>query len=125
MILGTGIDIVEVDRVRQSISRYGDRFTGRVFTPEEIAYCRDKAGWAIHFAGRFAAKEAVMKALQTGWSGGIHWRDVAIARDENGVPKVKLSGEAGRRAETMGIVAWHLSISHSDVHAVASAIAEG
>jgi len=125
MILGTGIDIVEIERIRESIHRYGDRFTRRLFTPEEVAYCRDKAAWAVHFAGRYAAKEAVMKALQTGWAGGVRWKDVAVTRNERGQPGVQLSGGAHARAQQMGITRWHLSISHSEIHAVATAIAEG
>ena len=125
MILGTGIDIVEIQRIRESIGRYGERFTRRVFTPTEIAYCEGKAAWAVHFAGRYAAKEAVMKALQTGWAGGVRWKDVAVTRNERGLPGVELSGGAQARAQQMGISRWHLSISHSDIHAVAHAIAEG
>jgi len=125
MILGTGIDIIEVERIRRSIQRYGDRFTLRVFTADEVAYCRDKTAWAVHYAGRFAAKEAVMKALQTGWSGGVSWKDITIVRDATGRPGVELTGGAAGRAQRMGVKSWHLSISHSDVNAVAHAIAEG
>lgn len=125
MIIGTGIDIVGVDRIRQSVNRHGSRFIKRVFTPDEAAYCRDKASWPQHFAGRFAAKEAVAKALGMGFTDGVLCRDIAIERDDAGGPGVVLSGRAAELADEMAIHTWHVSISHCAEYAVASAIAEG
>jgi holo-[acyl-carrier protein] synthase len=124
MILGTGIDIVEVGRIRRMIERHGDRFVARVFTPEEAAYCRGRAAPATHFAARFAAKEAVAKALHMGFAEGVNWRDIEIIRDERGQPGIALKGEADRLARQMGASAWHLSISHCEAHAIACVVAE-
>ncbi len=124
-IAGVGIDVVEVARIADAVDRYGRRFLERVFTQAEADYCRSRAVPAQHFAGRFAVKEAVLKALATGWSGGIRWRDVEIKRGPSGRPEVELSGAAARRAEQMGVTRLHVSISHTSGCAVANAIAEG
>jgi len=124
-IVGTGIDVVEVTRVAEALARHGDRFVDRVFTSTESAYCRSTAAPEQHFAARFAAKEAVLKALKTGWIKGIGWRDVEVRKGPEGGPSVALSGGAARRAEEMGVAAVHLSMSHTARHAVAQAIAEG
>jgi holo-[acyl-carrier protein] synthase len=122
-ILGHGIDIVETDRIRHSVQEHGDRFLDRVFTPGEQAYCAsNRKRYFEHLAGRFAAKEAVLKVLGTGWRGGIAWTDIEILRDPSGQPRVLLVGECARIAAELGISRWHVSISHIETHATASAI---
>jgi holo-[acyl-carrier protein] synthase len=124
-IVGHGIDIVETARIRRMVEEHGERFLDRVFTPIERAYA-DHGGKRRfeHLAGRFAAKEAVLKALGTGWRGGIAWTDVEIRNEAGGQPAVHLSGECARIASTMGIARWLVSISHIETHATASAIGE-
>jgi holo-[acyl-carrier protein] synthase len=125
-IVGHGIDIVEIERIRRLIEEHGERFLDRVFTAGEQAYCRaNKKRCLEHYAGRFAAKEAVLKVLGTGWRGGIAWTDVEIVKDPSGQPKVVLSGECARIAAELGISRWHVSISHIETHATASAMGEG
>jgi len=124
MILGTGIDVIDFAKLDNAISSHGDRFLKRVFTEKEMEYCQSKAKPVQHYAGRFAAKEAVMKALHTGWSEGVGWKDVEVFLYDNGRPTVKLTGGAKARAEVMGTKSFHLSISHSGEYAIASAIAE-
>jgi len=123
-IVGIGIDMVEVARVAAAVERHGDRFLARVFTPAEAEYCRSRGVPAQHLAGRFAVKEAVLKALRTGWGDGILWREVEVSRGPAGEPSVELSGAAARRAAKMGIVTIHVSLSHTREHAIAHAIAE-
>ena len=123
-IAGTGIDLVEVARIAETVERHGDRFLRRVFTPSETEYCRSCGVPARHFAARFAAKEAVLKLLGTGWSRGIGWRDVEVVRGPEGEPGIHLSGGAARRAKDLGIVKLHVSISHTAGHAIAQAIGE-
>ena len=124
-IVGTGIDLVEVARIAEAIGRHGERFTGRVFTAAEAAACGGRGLPAQHFAGRFAVKEAVLKALRTGWSSGVHWQDVEVQNEGSGAPHVVLSGGAERRAKEMGITRMHVSISHAGGYAIAHAVAEG
>lgn len=122
-ILGHGIDIVETARIRQLVESHGQRFLDRCFTPNEQAYCqRNPKRFYEHLAGRFAAKEAVLKVLGTGWRGGIAWTDIEILREPSGLPRVTLTGECHRIANELGIVRWHVSISHIETHATASAI---
>ncbi len=123
-IVGTGVDIVDVARIAEAVTRHGGRFLARVFTPAEAEYCRSRGVPAQHFAARFATKEAVLKALGTGWSAGIAWRDVEVINGPAGQPAVELHGGAARRAQNLGIAAIHVSISHTSDHAVAHAIAE-
>lgn len=123
-IIGHGIDIIETARIRRCVQEHGQRFLDRVFTPAEQRYCQqNRRRYYEHLAGRFAAKEAVLKALGTGWRGGIAWTDVEILPVSGGQPRVHLSGQCHRIAREMGITHWHLSISHITTHAVASAIA--
>ena len=123
-IVGHGIDIIDIPRVERMIADHGERFLARCFTEGELAYCAtSKKRQAEHLAGRFAAKEAVLKALGTGWSGGIAWTDVEVVRLETGKPTVKLTGECARVAAGLEVREWWLSISHIASHAVASAIA--
>ena len=122
-IIGHGIDIVETHRIRRLCEEHGDRFLDRVFTERERQYCAaNPKRYYEHLAGRFAAKEAVLKVLGTGWRGGIAWTDVEIVKDLSGRPSVKLTGECERIATELGIVHWHVSLSHIETHATASAI---
>ena len=124
IIVGHGIDIVETGRIRQMVEEHGQHFLDRCFTPLEQAYCDRSAKRRFeHLAGRFAAKEAVLKALGTGWRGGIAWTDIEIQTDPAGRPVVRLTGEAQRLAAAARITQWLLSISHIETHATASAIA--
>ena len=122
-ILGHGIDIVETARIKKLIEDHGQHFLDRVFTPAEQAYCETSRKRRLeHYAGRFAAKEAVLKVLGTGWRGGIAWTDVEITKDPSGQPKIALTGECARIASDLKISRWHVSISHIETHATASAI---
>jgi len=124
MIVSTGIDIVEVYRIAETIART-PRFVERVYTPAERAYCDAKgAAAAQSYAGRFAAKEAFLKALKTGWRGKITWQDIEIVNDTDGVPSLIVSGEAAVLVEALSVNYTHLSISHTSEHAVASVIFE-
>lgn len=124
MILGTGVDIVEITRFRKVLERTKDRFLQRVFTPEEQAFCLAHHDPAPHLAVRFAAKEAVFKALGTGWAKGVTWLDVEVQRRNQEAPVILLHGEAERLSSTKGVRAIHLSLSHTDNWAVATAILE-
>jgi holo-[acyl-carrier protein] synthase len=124
MILGMGVDIVEIRRIRSALERQGERFVDRVFSRGEQQYCRAHRDPAPHYAARFAAKEALFKALGTGWGKGVTWRDVEVERSADGVPSLALHGEARRLAESRKITAAHLSLSHGDDSAVAVAILE-
>ena len=124
MILSIGIDICEVYRIAETLART-PRFTERVFTETERAYCDAKgAAAAQSYAGRFAAKEAFLKALKTGWRGKITWHDIEIVSDADGVPSLRISGEAQSLFEKSGAVRSHISISHTAEHAVAQVIFE-
>src|SRR5688572_7836591 len=124
MIISTGIDIVEVYRIAETMTRT-PRFGERVFTDAERAYCDAKgAAGAQSYAGRFAAKEAFLKALQTGWRGKITWQDIEIVSDDQGVPHLNISGEASVLFAASGATRAHLSISHTSEHAVAQVIFE-
>ena len=121
MVVGLGVDIVEIDRMRRALARRS-RMKQRLFSEEEQWYCEHKAQPEIHYALRFAAKEAVLKALGTGFS-GMRFLDVEVARDEKGRPYPKLYGAAKEYADKMGIVEMHLSLSYTQTTAVASAVA--
>ncbi len=124
MIVSIGIDIVEVYRIRDTIART-PRFVDRVFTKNERAYCEGKgAAAAQSYAGRFAAKEAFLKALKTGWRGKITWHDVEVVSDESGVPLLNITGEAKIILNQHGAGRVHLSISHTADHAIAQVILE-
>lgn len=124
-IVGTGVDICEVERIRAAIARFGERFLARCFTPAEIAYCRSKANAAERFAARFAAKEAASKALGTGLSRGIGWQHLEIGRAPGGRPLLWLHGRAAEIAAEIGSAHAHVSISHTAQHAIAYVILEG
>lgn len=125
-VLGHGVDLAEVARVAEMVERHGERFLDRVFTSAERGFAqRSRRRMAEHLAARFAAKEAVLKAMGTGLRGGIRWTDVEVTRDGEGRPGVRLAGAAARRAQLMGIRRWVLSLSHTSGVAMASAIAIG
>lgn len=125
-IVGHGIDLVEVARIERMLAEHGDRFEQRIFTGSEIAYAAGRPRRrAEHLAARFAMKEAVLKALGTGWRGGIRWTDIEIRADALGKPLVHLEGEAREIAESRGASSWTVSISHAGGFAMASAIATG
>src|SRR3954451_5562602 len=122
-ILGHGIDIVETSRIAKLIEEHGTHFLDRVFTAAEQAYCDlNKKRRLEHYAGRFAAKEAVLKVLGTGWRGGTAWTDVEVGTGARGQPRGRLTRECERIAREQGITMWHVSISHIETHATASAI---
>jgi holo-[acyl-carrier protein] synthase len=124
MILGTGVDIVEIDRLRKIIEKQNDRFLLRVFTSEERRFCTMHRDPAPHFAARFAAKEAAFKALGTGWAKGVTWLDVEVQREGQDPPKMTLYGEALKISLSQGMQKIHLSLSHSDQWAIATVILE-
>ncbi len=127
MIFGTGIDLIEVDRVRQALERpaTGTRFRRRVFTEGEIAYCESRGRARFEsYAARFAAKEATMKALGTGWNRHVGWLDIEVQRTRGRPPTIKLWGKAAEFAGQRNVVRFQLSISHSDKQAIAHVIAE-
>ncbi len=123
-IVGHGIDLVEISRISRLMSENGESFLSRCFTAAEREYAGDSRRRDEHLAARFAAKEAVMKALGTGWTAGIAWTDIEVTRDAAGVPGVRLGGAAAQVAERLGIARWRLSLSHTATVAMASAIAE-
>lgn len=124
-ILGHGIDLTEVDRIEEMLAEHGDRFLQRCFTPREIADAGDGPRRTEHLAARFAAKEAALKALGTGWAQGVGWTDVAVHRAESGKPELIVTGRAAAVAAERGITRWQVSLTHTKDHAVASVIAEG
>jgi len=124
MIVGTGIDIAEVPRIAQSIARFGDRFLRRVFTEGEIRYCDAKANRTERYAARFAAKEAAMKAIGTGWNHGVAWRDIEVVRMPGGRPTIQFHGKAAEFAARLGAAHISLSLTHSKEYAIAQVILE-
>src|ERR1017187_3232042 len=124
MIVGTGIDIAEVPRIRQSIERFGDRFLQRIYTAGEILYCDSKANRVERYAARFAAKEAAMKALGTGWNHGARWCDCEVVRMPGGRPTIAFHGKAAEFATRLGAKNVALSISHTTEQAIAQVILE-
>jgi holo-[acyl-carrier protein] synthase len=125
-VIGHGIDLVEIARIRRLHEEHGEHFLDRVFTPAEQQYCAANGKrYFEHLAARFAAKEAVLKVLGTGWRGGIAWTDIEVSRDPNGQPGIRLTGECERIAAERGITSWFVSLSHIETHATASAIGAG
>jgi holo-[acyl-carrier protein] synthase len=124
MIVGTGVDLAEVPRIRASIERFGARFVGRVYTPDEIAYVERKANKYERYAARFAAKEAGMKAIGTGWRLGVRWQDFEVANLRSGKPTLRLHGVAARVAEKLGVRNIALSLTHTKELAMAHVILE-
>jgi len=124
MIIGIGIDITEVTRMKRAIERSGERFLKRVFTEGELHSCKGRREPCQHLAARFAAKEAAMKALSTGWSSGVTWKDIEVITDESGAPRLTFAGEAQRIFRKIGGRKAHLSLSHQKDLASASVIIE-
>ena len=125
MILGTGIDIVEVSRITQSLERFGDRFLKRILLPAEMAYCQSHKVMAPHVAGRFAAKEAISKAFGTGIGKHLGWLDMEVVRKDSGEPYVVLHGAGLDLLSMRGASKVHISLSHTQVYATAVALLEG
>ena len=121
-MLSIGVDLIEVERIRANMARYGDRFLSRIFTPAELAFCK---GQPHQLAARFAAKEAVSKALGVGiqHADGVGWHEIEVVSDERGKPMARLSGRAAQRAQTIGIHELALSLSHTREHAIAMVVA--
>lgn len=125
-IIGHGIDLIETKRIAEMVGKYGEKFMLRVFTQDERAYAeQSRKRSAEHLAVRFAAKEAVLKALGTGWRDGIAWTDIEVIRAPSGQPGIQLTGRALEMANEKGITGWLLSLSHTSVYAQASVIAVG
>jgi holo-[acyl-carrier protein] synthase len=127
MILSVGVDLVEVERIQKALEdpRIGKRFRERVYTTQEIQYCEKKRrGRYESYAGRFAAKEAVMKALGRGWGSKVCWLDIEVARARSGKPEIVLHDKTARLAEDLGIRRWSLSITHTEQHGLAYVIAQ-
>jgi holo-[acyl-carrier protein] synthase len=128
MIISTGVDLAEVDRIQAAIEdpRIGHRFRARVYTEKEIAYCEKKQrGKYESYAGRFAAKEAVMKALGRGWGAKVRWLDIEVVRARSGKPDILLHDKTAELAAALGIRRWTLSITHTKQHGLAFVVAEG
>jgi holo-[acyl-carrier protein] synthase len=124
MITGIGIDVVQNERIHDSIERFGDRFTNRIYTEGEKEYCSKSANPALHYAARWAAKEAAFKALGTGWSAGVKWKDVEVKRLDSGKPELHLHGEALTHATSMGATRFHVSLTHDQLISCAVVIFE-
>jgi holo-[acyl-carrier protein] synthase len=125
VIIGTGVDICEVPRIAQAVERFGDRFLQRVFTAQEIHYCQSKKNSLERFAARFAAKEAGMKALGTGFSRGVTWTSIEVRHAAGGRPVLHLSGKTADIAEALGVKRISLSVTHTQSTAMAIVIFEG
>ncbi|SEB59905.1 holo-ACP synthase [Terriglobus roseus] len=124
MIVGTGTDLTEIDRIASSVERFGERFLQRIYTPGELRYCMRKRNSAESLAARFAAKEAGAKALGTGIAKGVSWLEIEVTHLPGGRPTLLLHGRAAERALSMGVTALHLSLSHSREMAIATVILE-
>jgi len=124
MIFGTGIDIIEVDRIKNSIQKYSDRFKKKIFTQKEIDYSHSQADPAKHFAARFTVKEAVLKCFGTGLTGGILWKDIEVGKLNSGQPVLNLHGNGKKLFNQLNLKHIHVSITHDKTYAVAHAIAE-
>ncbi len=125
MIVGIGIDIAEVERIKGAVERHGEVFLRRVFTAKEREYCERFKNKFERYAGRFAVKEAAMKALGTGWSRGVRWVDIEVVRQKGGRPALVLGGEAAKIAKQLGVKHIALSITHTAAQAFAQVIFEG
>jgi holo-[acyl-carrier protein] synthase len=124
MIVGIGVDIVEISKIELAMTRRGDRLRARAFTPLEIEYCEGRFNKHQHYAARFAAKEAVFKAISTGWRQGVGWNDVEVSNQMSGKPVLLLRGKTLEFATQLGAKRYWLSLSHTDHYAVAQVILE-
>jgi holo-[acyl-carrier protein] synthase len=124
MITGIGIDVVQNERIHESVRRFGDRFLNRIYTEGEIEYCSKCAQPEIHYAARFAAKEASFKALGTGWAAGVKWKDAEVIRQPSGKPELHLHGEALAIASSLGAKRFHVSLTHDQLVSCAVVILE-
>ena len=124
MVIGVGIDVIQNQRIRESLEKFGARFLNRIYTEFETAYCNKCADPGIHFAARFAAKEAAFKALGTGWAAGVKWKDIEIQRLASGQPELHLYGEALARATSMGATRFHVSLTHDQLVSCAVVLLE-
>ena len=124
MITGIGIDVIQNERIRESIQKFGDRFLNRIYTEGEIGYCKKTSNPEIHYAARWAAKEAAFKALGTGWAAGVKWKDVEIERLTSGKPELHLHGEALNKATEMGTKRFYVSLTHDQLVSCAVVILE-
>jgi holo-[acyl-carrier protein] synthase len=124
MIVGSGLDMIEISRIEESIARYGDRFCRRIYLSREISYCRQKRNAAESFAARFAAKEAAAKALGTGIQNGVGWRDIEVVREPSGRPSLLFHGRAAAWAERLGVRRSSISLTHTRSHALAQVLLE-
>jgi len=125
MIVGIGVDVVHIPRIRGAIERWQERFLGRVFTPDELAYAKRRRDPAEHLAARFAAKEATLKALGTGLAMGARWREVEVRRARGEPPRMALSGRTAALGAARGVRVLHVSLTHDSDYAVAQVLAEG
>jgi holo-[acyl-carrier protein] synthase len=124
MIVGTGVDILETPRIEEALERHGERFSKRLYTPAEIAYCEKFKNRAERYAARFAAKEAAFKALGTGWREGVRWLDVEVTHQPSGKPELVLTGRAEELARALGVTRVAVSISHANQYVMAQVIFE-
>lgn len=124
MIFGTGLDIIEIERIKNSLEKYFPRFEQRVFTSSEISYCKSQGDPAKHFAARFAVKEAVSKCLGTGITGTLGFQDMEVAHKDTGRPVLKMTGKGKELLQKLNLKTIHISISHDRTYAIAHAIAE-
>ncbi len=120
-ILGIGVDVVDVQRMKDVLEKKGKVFLDKVFSDMEVTYCKTRKKPHIHFCARFAAKEAVAKAMRTGWSGAFHWRDIEVVNDQSGAPHILLSRDVAKALEQCIV---HLSLSHTDTTVVALVVLE-
>lgn len=124
MVVGIGIDVIQNERIAQSLERFPERFVARIYTDREAEYCRECAHPSIHFAARFAAKEAAFKALGTGWARGIRWTDVEVQRLASGQPELHLYGAARQRAASLGAERFYVSLTHDQSVSAAVVVLE-
>ena len=125
MIVGIGLDLAEVDRIEKAIAKHGERFLNRIYTDSERRYCESKPNKFERFAGRFAAKEAAMKAIGTGWKRGVAWREFEVMRSPSGQPMITYHGKAGEIAKQLGVKRALVTITHSKDYAIAQVVLEG
>ena len=125
MIVGIGIDLIEVRRIREAVEKYGDRFLKRIYTAVEMEYCSSKKNAAIHYAGRFAAKEAAFKAIERGWGGGeVSWTEIEVFNEPSGAPRLNFYGKALDLIRQKNVVHSYVTISHIEEHATAVVVLE-